>query len=563
MLAISRLPIRIKLPLAFSFVLLINLVLGGVALDRLGAIDLSAGELRDNWLPSTGLAGKLIAAAADARIRLGCLILAESDADRQSFNAALDQSIADTVAARKAFGGDSAAVADDEAYLKDFDQNWASYLQLTAKIVAAARAGDRHAATMLYAGDGQTAYRAAMTAIGSDLDFNLEAGKQAGDRGTEVYAATRVFVLIALAVAVLASALLGWSMVRAVAAPLIGMTGAMQRLAGHDLGIDIPDRGRSDEIGAMAEAVAVFKASMIDSDRLQAEQRAAQSVKEQRVARITELNRDFDRSATASFNLFAAAATEMRERAGGMSNNADRASKQAGAVAAAADEASANVQTVAAATEELAKSIDEITQQVTTSRTIAGQAVREAELTGATVRSLSEAAQKIGQVVQLISDIASQTNLLALNATIEAARAGEAGKGFAVVASEVKGLATQTARATDDITTQVAAMQTATREAVEAIGRIDETIGRMNEISTAIAAAMEQQGTVTQDIARNVEQAAIGTASVSKNIVGVNQAADETGSAAVDVLASADRLGKQAQTMRNEVDTFLAEIRRA
>jgi methyl-accepting chemotaxis protein len=253
---------------------------------------------------------------------------------------------------------------------------------------------------------------------------------------------------------------------------------------------------------------------------------------------------------------------ELRNTSGGMSNNADLASKQAGAVAAASDNASENVQTVAAAAEELSSSIQEITRQVTQSSAIAGQAVTEAGETMATMRSLSEAAQKIGEVVRLIKDIAARTNLLALNATIEAARAGEAGKGFTVVASEVKNLATQTARATEEIAAQVASMQETAGNAAGAIDRIDKTIGRMNEISTSIAAAMEEQGAATQEIARNVQQAARGTSEVSSNITGLNQVVEDTGAAAVDVLTAADRLNEQAKTLRERVATFLSEVRR-
>ncbi len=256
-------------------------------------------------------------------------------------------------------------------------------------------------------------------------------------------------------------------------------------------------------------------------------------------------------------------ASGLTSTATAMSATADGASNQTSAVAAAAEQASVNVQTVASATEELHSSVAEIRRQVTHSTEVTATAVRAAEITNVAVQELSGAAQKIGDVVALISNIANQTNLLALNATIEAARAGDAGKGFAVVASEVKGLAGQTAKATESITSQVNSMQAATQAAVKAIQGIVQTISTIREISTTIASAVEQQGLATQEIARNVQEVAQATHHVSSNISGVNQATIETGSAAGQVLASATDLGKQAATLRTDVGNFLASLRTA
>ncbi|MGB8840334.1 MAG: methyl-accepting chemotaxis protein [Aliidongia sp.] len=559
MLAVTRLPIRIRLPLAFGFVLLIVLILGGIGLNRLTTLDDSAADIRDNWLPSTGLAGELLTRAGEVRIQQGRYILADQEVDRRAVERALERSIADTAEARKGFEADSTAADDDEPYLREFDRQWTDYLGTNAKILAIGHDGDRKAAAALYS-QANITFAAAVEAVKNDLNFNVTEGRKAGNRGADIYASTRIFFLSVLGVAILASVILGWSTVRSVATPIVAITIAMERLARHDLSAEIEGLDRRDEIGAMANAVAVFKANMIETGRLGEAQREAQQLKEWRATRITELNAAFDRSATGALDLLAAAATELRATSGDMAGTADRTTKQASAVAVAADEAAANVQTVAAATEELAASINEITQQVTKSSTIAGQAVREAERTGLTVTSLLDAAQKIGQVVQLINNIASQTNLLALNATIEAARAGEAGKGFAVVASEVKGLANQTARATEDITAQVLAMQHATQEAVEAIGRIDQTIAEMNEISTSIAAAMEEQGAATQEIARNVDQAATGTSAVSHNISEVIKAAGDTGTAAAAVLTAADQLSRQTEGLRADYQTFIQDV---
>jgi methyl-accepting chemotaxis protein len=351
---------------------------------------------------------------------------------------------------------------------------------------------------------------------------------------------------------------------RSIVNPIKAMTAAMRKIAEGATSTDIPALNRGDEVGAMAQSVQIFKDNMIEANRLRGEQDVLKGQADaERKVLLARMADEFERGVRASLDTLAGAATEMQATSKSMSATAEQASQQATTVAAVAEQASANVQTVAAATEELSSSVSEIGRQVTQSTEIAGKAVAEANRTNVTVQGLSAAAQKIGDVVKLISDIASQTNLLALNATIEAARAGEAGRGFAVVANEVKSLASQTAKATDEISAQVGAMQDATTEAVQAIEGIGRTIGAINEITSAISIAVDQQGTATQEIARNVQEAAQGTGQVSGNIASVNQAADKTGSAASKVLHSAEQLSGQAATLRSDVDRFLANIRAA
>jgi methyl-accepting chemotaxis protein len=351
---------------------------------------------------------------------------------------------------------------------------------------------------------------------------------------------------------------------RSIVSPINAMTMAMRQIAQGDTSTSIPALERGDEVGAMAQSVQVFRDNMIEAERLRSEQEAlkAQADSERKLL-LVRMADEFERGVRSSLDSLAGAASDLQSTSKGMSSTASEASHQATSVAAVAEQASANVQTVAAATEELSSSVSEIGRQVMQSTEIAGQAVAEANRTNVTVQGLSAAAQKIGDVVKLISDIASQTNLLALNATIEAARAGEAGRGFAVVANEVKSLASQTAKATDEISAQVGAMQAATTEAVQAIESIGRTIGAINEITSAISIAVEQQGSATQEIARNVQEAALGTGQVSRNIAAVNHAAEKTGSASSDVLSSAEQLSKQAATLRSDVDRFLSNIRAA
>ena len=351
---------------------------------------------------------------------------------------------------------------------------------------------------------------------------------------------------------------------RSVVNPITAMTMAMRKIAEGDTATSIPALDRGDEVGAIAQSVKVFRDNMVEAGRLRGEQDVLKSQADsERKVLLARTADEFERGVRASLDSLSGAASDMQATSRSMSSTAIEASRQATSVAAVAEQASVNVQTVAAATEELSSSVSEIGRQVTQSTEIAGQAVAEANRTNVTVQGLSAAAQKIGDVVKLISDIASQTNLLALNATIEAARAGEAGRGFAVVANEVKSLASQTAKATDEISAQVGAMQDATTEAVQAIEGIGRTIGAINEITSAISIAVEQQGTATQEIARNVQEAALGTGQVSSNIAAVNHAAEKTGNASNGVLASAEQLSSQAAKLRADVDRFLANIRAA
>jgi methyl-accepting chemotaxis protein len=345
--------------------------------------------------------------------------------------------------------------------------------------------------------------------------------------------------------------------------PLTAGLDCLRKLSTGDSSVEIYGTGRKDEIGDLAAAMEVFKDNLIKSAEMQAREAEAQAERAKRAELIANLTQNFDQEASSIVRALAAAATEMRATASSMSGTAEETARQSSAVAAASEQTSANVQTVAAATEELSSSVVEIGRQVSESATMSAEAVRKAEETNTTVNSLSEAAKRIGSVVQLINDIASQTNLLALNATIEAARAGEAGKGFAVVASEVKNLANQTSKATDEIGQQIGSMQQATEAAVSAILDIKGIIGRLNSIATGIASAVEEQGAATQEISRNVQQAAEGTQDVSRNIVSVNQAANETGSAATQLLTGAEDLSQQAEGLRGKVETFISGVKSA
>jgi methyl-accepting chemotaxis protein len=370
-------------------------------------------------------------------------------------------------------------------------------------------------------------------------------------------------ILVGLA-SIVVGGLAAWFFGGSLARPVIVMTQAMQRLATGDHQVEVPARDRKDEIGNIAKAVQVFKENAVEMERLKAEQAEAERrAAEEKKRAMNELADGFQASVGGIVQTVTGSANEMQATAQSLTATAEETSRQSTAVAAASEQASTNVQTVASAAEELSSSISEISRQVAQSAQIAAKAVTDAEHSNRQVQGLADAAQRIGEVVQLITDIASQTNLLALNATIEAARAGEAGKGFAVVASEVKNLANETAKATDEITGQIAGIQQATKDAVEAIQAIGQTIGQINEIATTIASAVEEQGAATQEIARNVQQAAAGTQEVSSNISGVTQAAGETGAAANQMLSASGELARQGETLSSEVTKFLQAVRAA
>ncbi|UGA46478.1 methyl-accepting chemotaxis protein [Bradyrhizobium quebecense] len=345
--------------------------------------------------------------------------------------------------------------------------------------------------------------------------------------------------------------------------PIAALTDRMSCLAAGDVAEAIPGAARNDEIGAMAAAVQVFKDNRIEADRLASEKEAENDVKMRRARVLDDLTRAFEAKVTELVGGLSAASSVMEDTAQSMSATAAATNRQAAVVAAASDQTSTNVQTVASATEELTSSISEIARQVATSTEIAARAVDHARRTGDTARSLAEGAQKIGDVVTLIQSIAAQTNLLALNATIEAARAGEAGRGFAVVASEVKSLAGQTAKATTEISEQITAIQTASDDTVTAIRSVVDVITEIDQIGTAIAAAIEEQGSATKEISRSVQEAARGTQEVNSNISGVQRAADDTGAAATQVLGAAEQLSTQSKDLAGQVNRFLSDVRAA
>ncbi|CUU41425.1 Methyl-accepting chemotaxis protein 4 [Blastochloris viridis] len=412
---------------------------------------------------------------------------------------------------------------------------------------------------------GITPKRAEVTRL---IDETLDAAKvfveeRHHDVKSEIGTAKTIgLVLGGLTVAVLvASTVFGFV---GVGNPVRRIAGVLEHLAEGNKAVDIPFTTRGDEVGETARAAQVFKDNLVRMEQLDAERQEAEARAEaEKKQAMHQLADTFEGAVGGIIGAVSSAAAQLQGAAQTMSAAADQTNRQSSAVASASEEATSNVQTVASAAEELATSVAEIGRRVNESAKIAAEAARDADATAAKVGRLSQAAQKIGDIVGLISTIAGQTNLLALNATIEAARAGDAGKGFAVVASEVKSLADQTAKATAEISAQIEEIQASTADSAHAIEAITETIRKMNEIATTIASAVEEQGAATTEIARNVQQASSGTAEVSSNIVGVTRAAADSSAASSQVLSSAGNLASQSGQLRAEVDRFLATVRAA
>lgn len=503
--------------------------------------------------------------------------------NRAEFQRALDPTSQDPKAARKAADEMLAQFRDlmnsvgktgdskVQAMLPAVQESLASYERLLNETISATDAASSQKVTESAAKLRQTIQKseAAAEKLSSEVKAvaeELEARVQEFSRKTsDEYVSTSEKLIAISIVSVLAGSLFGFLIGHAgVARPIRAIVALLQQLAAGNYDVEVHGTDRKDEVGEVAKTALAFKQNGLAKLHMEAEQKeAASRAAVQRKADMVQLADSFEAAVGEIVETVSSASTELEASAGTLTTSAGRSQELATSVAAASEEASTNVQSVASATEELSSSVGEISRQVQESARMAGDAVGQARTTTERVSELSKAASRISDVVELINTIASQTNLLALNATIEAARAGDAGRGFAVVASEVKALAEQTAKATEEISQQIAGIQDATRQSVLAISEISGTIERLSEVSSTIAAAVEEQGAATQEISRNVQQAAQGTHTVSANITDVQRGAVDTGSASSQVLSSAKALASDSNRLKLEVDRFLNSVRAA
>ncbi len=560
-----RISLKAALAGSFSLLAVVAAVQGGLSIVKLATIDREVREIATDWLPSVGLLGDISTATRDERVKSYRYV---ATSDTPELLAANEKSVRVSQKAladlRKAYEP-LISSPEERAIYERFSATWATYSARLEEIIGLMQAGRKdEALTLLASADTLALAQTATKTLQENLALNKRSAKDSVEHTVGSAASAAATAWVAMAVTLLAAllaALFGWL---GISRPIEGMTAAMGRLAAGDATLDVPGRGRRDEIGAMSAAVQVFKDNLIRARALEEEAGLARAgIEAQRRAAARELADAFERTVGGVIGGVSAAATELQATAKAMTATAAQTAAQSGSVAASADEAATNVGTVAVAAEELGASVQEIGRQVDGSAALAQAAVGEAGQTAILVRDLSDAAARIGDVVAMIATIAGQTNLLALNATIEAARAGEAGRGFAVVAAEVKELANQTARATEEITGQIGRIQTSTGQAVTAIDGIAGRIREISGVATGIAAAVEEQGAATQEIVRNVAQAATGAGAVTATIAGVAAAADDTGAAASQVLASATELSRQSEQLGAEVARFLDTVRAA
>ncbi|MBC7952002.1 MAG: methyl-accepting chemotaxis protein [Rhodospirillaceae bacterium] len=450
----------------------------------------------------------------------------------------------------------------DKAKVAELRKTFADWRPIREQVFLAMHEDRRADAGAITKTQGAAQVKMVSDQIDELVKFSRNKAAAFADRAESEHQSVRVQTLSLLGIIVALSVALATLITRSITKPLGSLRNCMGLLAEGRLDEEVPHHTRGDEVGDMARTVLVFRDNARRVHALEMEQEASK-IRDAAARRqsMIDLANEFEKHVEAVVDHVASAADRMNTTATSMSAAAEQASNQAKAAAAAAEEASGNVQTVASAAEELAASIAEIGRQVDSSTTTTRHAVEKARHTNTIVRSLADAANRIGEVVGLINDIASQTNLLALNATIEAARAGDAGKGFAVVANEVKSLANQTGKATEDIGQQISGVQTATRDAVAAIEDILGTIGNLSEVTSSIASAVEEQQAATAEIARNVEQAAQGTATVARNITGVSAAARQAGDTSEEVLSESADLSQQSVSLRQQVEGFINNLR--
>jgi methyl-accepting chemotaxis protein len=561
----SKLSIRAKVIAVIAFMLVAMSGMGLLAIRSMQVINTHTVEIASNWLPSVRVLGELRADINLFRIALRAHVMAETLEAKAANDKRLAGILERIAKDRKAYEP-MISQPEERAIFENWSRAWDKYMTGVQDVVALSRNSIGripHEASEAISKNVAVIAAESDTYLEKSINFNNAGADAATREAAEGYNAAFWTVLGIILAVVIAGFGVGLYLVRDLSRGISAIVTPMQALGSGDLAAEVTRRGENTEIGVMADALQVFKQALIAKKA--ADEAAARDAetKIERARRVDGITRNFEAVVGEIVETVASAATELAASANVLTVTAERSQQLAVTVAAASEEASTNVQSVASASEELSSSVNEISRQVQDSSRVASEAVDQAHQTNRRVGELAQAASRIGDVVELINTIAGQTNLLALNATIEAARAGEAGRGFAVVASEVKALAEQTAKATDEISQQISGIQSATEQSVGAIKEIGDTIGRMSEISSTIAAAVEQQGAATQEISRNIQHAAMGTSEVSSNITDVQRGATETGAASAQVHSAAKSLSTESNRLKIEVEKFLDSVRAA
>jgi methyl-accepting chemotaxis protein len=559
--AFSRLSISAKLFAIVSFLFLVIAIIGGFAFLQMRTINAAAHDIQAQWLPSVRWVGEMRVQSARFRaVQRDHLIVA--DAERADVDKNLAARKADFEKAAKAYQPLISSPAEREL-ADQLDKQWQSFAGASAEVQSLANKGEVAAAKDINAKKVVPIGRAMDATLAKLVELNDKGAETAGQGADASYRNAILLMTLILGGAIVLGLGAAIYMVRDIRQGIGSILKPMGQLTDGELSVEIPHQGEATEIGRIASALQIFKQALVAKQASDEAARAEEALKAARAQRISTATGDFETMIGELVDSLSSASTELEASATTMTKTSDGTMSLSDSAASASRAVTDNIQAVAAATEEITSSVNEIGRQVHESNRIASTAVSQAQKTDESIARLSLAAGRINDVVKLIREVAEQTNLLALNATIEAARAGEAGRGFAVVASEVKALATQTAKATAEIDAQVADMQTATAESVAAIKEIGSTITLISEVSSAIAAAVEQQGAATQEIARNVQQSAQLSTQVASGVTEVKRGSSETSGAAGEVLTAAQSLARESDHLKSQVETFLDTVRAA
>ncbi len=559
---LAKYSITTKLLVMVTFLLAVIAGLGALAYVEMRAINAAAQDIEVQLLPSVRWIGEMRVQSARYRAVLRDHLLVTDPSQRLDVDKNLAARKADYEKAEKKYEPLISSPAEREL-ANNIQKLWAEFISAAESVQIAAKKGDLATAKEINANQVVKTGRAMDAVLAKLVVLNDAGAEAAGQTASNVYAQGTRMMLGIFAFALLLGACAAIILVRDIRKGIESILKPMGELAGGDVSVQIPQHASTTEIGRIASSLEVFKQALIAKKASDASIGAEAHSKAARADRISTITHDFETLMSEMVNTMAASSTELEASATTLTKTSETNMTLSTSAASASRAMSENIQSVAAATEEITSSVHEIGRQVTESTRIAATAVSQAQKSNQSIAKLSEATGRIDNVVKLITAVAEQTNLLALNATIEAARAGEAGRGFAVVASEVKALAAQTARATHDISAEIAGMQAASADTVSTIREISSTITLISEVSTAIAAAVEEQGAATQEIARNVQRSTDLSNQVAADVAVVNEGSGETSSASGQVLDAAKSLSMQSEHLRRQVGAFLDDMRAA